>query len=175
MAGVILIIGGILAVILFLSKKAEGKTLTPIPTIINTDSTAKYPYFNEVGNAANRYGVDANLIAAVISWEQRSATRWDPNAVNPSDPSYGLGQITPYIGVRFGAISSEEDYSGLFDPQKNINAVAAFLDYLLNDEKNSLDVAIQMYNLGEPKYWEGKRVPEYLAGVKSYLEKFRGW
>ncbi len=174
MAAIILIVGGILAGILFLSKKAEASSPEVIP-MTTTEPGAKYPYFREVQNAAEHYHVDPDLIAAVVSWEQRSATKWDPNAVNPSDPSYGLGQVTPYIGVRFGIISSEDDHQGLFDPQKNLNAVAAFLDYLINDEKNSLDAAVQMYNMGEPKYWDGHRVPEYLAGVKSYFEKFRGY
>jgi soluble lytic murein transglycosylase-like protein len=80
--------------------------------------------------------------------------------------------VTPYIGKRFGVIDSEADFAGLFVPEKNLEAAAAFLAYLLN--RNGRDAAIQMYNLGEPKYWAGARVPAYLNGVLGYLDKFEG-
>jgi soluble lytic murein transglycosylase-like protein len=131
----------------------------------------KWPYEAEVRSAAALHKVNPDLVAAVISWEQRSSRRWDPNATNPADPSYGLGQITPYIGVRFGFLSDVTEYRKLYEPQRNCNAVAAFLAYLL--ERYSLEDSIQVYNLGEPKFWNGKRVPDYLAGVLGYYEKYR--
>ena len=176
--GAILIIGGILAGILYLGRKAEAATsgLEPIPIVeIVPAPGAKYPYSSEVRAAASRYGIDPDLLAAVVSWEQRSSVKWDPKAVNPSDPSYGLGQVTPYIGVRFGQIPSEAQYQGLFEPQRNLNAAAAFLHYLLWDEKFSVDEAVQIYNLGESRWREGKRVPDYLAGVMGYYRQYRGW
>ena len=176
------IVAGVgLAALLLFGMKLEGATKgagpNPIPTIEVIPSTpgSKYPYPTEVNSASTRYGVDPNIVAAVVSWEQRSDKTWNPKAVNPSDPSYGLGQVTPYIGVKAGVIPSEKDYTGLFDPQRNLNAVAWFLHYLLWDMKFSLDEAVQIYNLGESRWAQGKRVPDYLAGVMGYLRKFRGW
>lgn len=144
-----------------------GRAIEPIPEVVG----ARYPFSAEVGAAAQKYGVDPALVAAVISWEQRSLASWDPRETNPNDPSYGLGQVTPYIGVRFGIIGSAADYAELYDPGKNCMAVAAFLDYLLNEKKYPLETAIQMYNEGEPNYWAGGRVTSYLNGVLGYLEK----
>lgn len=158
--------------ITLLVKNAEAAPAAADPVVPVPVVAPKWPYEAEIRGAAGLYHVDPDLLAAIVSWEQRSATRWDPRATNPDDPSYGLGQVTPYIGVRFGIIPSEASWRDLYDPAKNLRAVAAFLAYLLED--NSLDVSIQMYNLGEPKYWDGKRVPEYLAGVLGYYRKFRG-
>lgn len=176
--GLWIVVGAGLAALLFFGRKAEAASndLTSIPIVEVVPGTAdKYPYSFEVRSAASRYNVDANLIAAVVSWEQRSSTNWNPKAVNPADPSFGLGQVTPYIGVKAGVIPSERDYAGLLIPQKNLNAVAWFLHYLLWDQKFSLDETIQVYNEGETHWAEGKRVPEYLAGVLGYYRKFRGY
>jgi soluble lytic murein transglycosylase-like protein len=168
---VLIVVAAVLAFFIF-ATKAKGETVTETP---KDAPLAKYPYSNAIHESASLYGVDPDLIAAIISWEQRSATIWNPNAVNPSDPSYGLGQITPYIGYKFGILNSESDFTPLFVPEKNIKAVAAFLDYLLNDEKYALPDAIQMYNEGEPQFWSGSRVPDYLDGVMGYYNQFRGF
>ena len=169
-----LIVLGLLG-LLALPRKARG--LTPIATPGPMDPGAviapapKWPYEAEIRAAAGRYGVDPDLVAAVIAWETRG--RFNADATNPADPSYGLGQVTPYIAVRFGIIASAVDYRELYDPEKNTRAVAAFLDYLLNEKKYPLDMAIQMYNEGEPNYWEGCRVISYLNGVMDYYDKYR--
>jgi soluble lytic murein transglycosylase-like protein len=155
------------------AKNAVAGPAEAVPGPSAPAAGSKWPYELEVRAAAEIYGVDADLVAAVISWEQRSSTRWDPRATNPSDPSYGLGQVTPYIGVRFGIIATADDFRELYVPEKNTRAVAAFLDYLLNEKKYPLDQAVQMYNLGEPKFWNGCRVIEYLDGVMGYYKKFK--
>ena len=163
----IVVLAALGALLLVLVNKAHGGT------VAEKETTDKYPYQSAVINSGAIYSVDPDLIAAVISWEQRSDTKWDPNATNPNDPSYGLGQVTPYIAIQLGIIKGEGDYLALYDPQTNINAVAAFLSYLLNDKQYVLSDAIQMYNEGETNFFDGYRVPEYLNGVMGYYDKFR--
>lgn len=167
-------IAGILGLfgVTLLAKNAAAASAGPDPAPVPVPASAKkWPYEAEVRSAAALHKVNPDLVAAVISWEQRSSIRWDPNATNPADPSYGLGQITPYIGVRFGLLNDATEYRKLYEPQRNCNGVAAFLAYLL--DLYSLEDSIQIYNLGQPKFWDGKRVPEYLAGVLGYYDKFR--
>ena len=172
--GGVLVVGALIAWLLIAPKQSAAVESSSEPSIAPA-STPKYPYQAEVFRAAEYYNIDPDLIAAIISWEQRSDTKWDPNAVNPSDPSYGLGQVTPYIGARFSIIPSESAYEELFDPLKNCMAVAAFLSYCYNGQKYDLEKTIQIYNEGEPNYWNGKRVPDYLNGVMGYYRKFRGY
>ena len=84
-------------------------------------------------------------------------------AVNPSDPSYGLMQITPYIASAFGARSD----SWKTDPIENLIIGMKFLSEL-NRKYNSVYDNAERYNLGETKYNRGKRVPQY-------REKFSKW
>jgi soluble lytic murein transglycosylase-like protein len=153
-----------------LVKNVAAETLAPVVVPV-VGPAPKWPYEAEIRAAAGRYGVDPGLVAAVIAWETRG--RFNADATNPADPSYGLGQVTPYIAVRFGIIASAADYRELYDPGKNTRAVAAFLDYLLNDKKYPLDMAIQMYNEGEPNYWKGCRVIAYYEGVMGYYNKYK--
>lgn len=116
-----------------------------------------------IREASVNYGVPMSLIKAII----RNESTFNPEAVNPSDPSAGLMQTTPYMAsAMLGYKVTLED---LKDPQKAITAGTKYLDYLLNKRKYPFDDAIQMYNLGEPKFKKGYRAPEYLANVKRYL------
>lgn len=158
--------GLILLALLFWPKKLYSeKAAAPAYRVLEC------PYAETIKNYSGFYGVDPFLVAAVISWEQRSTKFWNKFATNPADPSYGLGQVTPYIGVKSGVIPDESKYMDLYDPEKNIKAVAWFLGYLT--EHYSEDDSIQMYNEGEPNFKAGKRVPEYLAGVKGMYDELK--
>ena len=114
-----------------------------------------------VREASVNYGVPMSLIKAVI----RNESGFNPEAVNPSDPSAGLMQTTPYMASQMlGYHVTLED---LKDPQTAITAGTKYLAYLAN--RYPLDDAIQMYNLGETKFRKGLRAPVYLANVKRYL------
>jgi len=172
MAGVIILILGLVLGI-FVMVKAAGAA--PASASGESVQVGKYPYEAEIRASGASNNIDPDLIAAVISWEQRSATSWDPRSTNPNDPSYGLGQVTPWIAVRFGVIGSEADFAQLYIPEKNIEAASRFLKWLLNNEKYALGPAIQMYNEGETNYSDGYRVQGYEDGVMGYYSKFRGY
>ena len=116
---------------------------------------------------ADAYGLDRALVRAIVKKE----SSWNPNGINRSDPSYGLIGVTTYIGVRFKALESEADPAQLYDPIKNLIAGCGFLKYLL--DLYPLDDSIEMYNEGEPNFWNGLHVPEYLAAVKGFYDEYK--
>ncbi len=132
---------------------------------------AQYPYFSEVQAAAKKYGVEPAMVAAIIAWEQRSLSSWDPHATNRNDPSYGLGQVTPWMAVEVGVIPTESEYPRLYNPQTGADATAACWAYFLRAAGGDRDKAIQIYNEGETNWNDGFRVPDYLAGVMGYYSK----
>jgi soluble lytic murein transglycosylase-like protein len=120
-----------------------------------------------VESYADSYGLDRNLVKAIVLKE----SSWDPNNENDADPSWGLMGVTQYIGERFGAISSTDDpAAGLKIPEKNLQAGCGYLKYLLG--LYPLEDSIEMYNEGEPNFWDGLRVPDYLAAV---MENYNGY
>lgn len=155
-------------VVLLLAKKVEGKTVflppvTPAPDYPVTGKTIP----EIVIENANKYKVDPNLIHAHIQVESSG----DPNAINPSDPSYGLMGITPILAKTYGYISdwrnvTASDIETIKNPVNNIAIGTRFLSEL--HSKYPFDIATQMYNCGEQGYKNGIRVPEYLAKVKRY-------
>lgn len=120
-----------------------------------------------INDFADRFGLERALVKAIVKKE----STWDPNGINSDDPSYGLGGVTPWIGVRFGAIKSEADYQELYKPEVNLTAACGFLKFLL--EKYTWEESVQMYNEGEPNYWAGLRVPDYLAKVLEFYNEYK--
>ena len=117
-----------------------------------------------ISQAAMRYGVDENLVRAIIKQE----SNYDPNAENPFDPSYGLMQITAGAATDYGLTDLSPEK--LKDPQTNLLCGTWYLAHFL--DRYDLDASIQMYNEGEGNYLQGKRVPDYLAKVKGYLDDY---
>ena len=123
-----------------------------------------------IDSSAAFYSVDPNLVRAIIKKE----SSWNPNAINPHDPSYGLGQVTPICAQDYGIVKdwqnpTKEEIKKIYDPQTNIDIIAWDLD---RPAKYTLDVVIQMYNEGEEAYLEGKRVPDYLAKVMEFYNEY---
>lgn len=123
--------------------------------------------FNDlIDGASSISGVPKPLIKAII----RTESDFNPDAVNPSDPSAGLMQTTPATAtVMLGYHVTVED---LKDPRTSIVAGTKYLAYLL--ARYQLDDAVQMYNLGEGKFRKGLRAPDYLAKVKRFYAYYGG-
>ena len=152
-----------------LSKKlySEGEPEMSIDTIETPESDLPTAFkdwvFSWCYQYGDKYGVDPLLVFAVI----RHESNFNPNAVNPNDPSYGLMQITKAVTKDFG-----KPDANLFDPETNIEIGTWFLAYLVN--KHGLDIGVQMYNCWETGYLKnGVRVPNYLAKVKGYYQEYK--
>jgi len=126
---------------------------------------------------AEKNRVDPNLIRALIKKE----SSWDPEGINPSDPSFGLMAITPILAQDYSELTGDvivkdwrnrtaEEVQAIFDPETNLKIgcwnIGRYLPVC------SLEESIQMYNLGRHGYLSGGRVPDYLEKVLRFYDEY---
>lgn len=139
-----------------------------------------YPYQKVLDSwhdlAQHWSSVRGNLSAIEILATITEESGGNPVAINPSDPSWGLMGVSLYIGKKYAGISIG---SSLFDPNINIDAGSGFLSYLKETygSRHTLGSAdggwIQMYNMGEPAFQSGKRVPGYEQAYMGHIAAFQ--
>lgn len=115
-----------------------------------------------IRDAAREAGIATAQLAAIIYIESRG----DPNRVNPSDPSYGLGQImVPTAKYYADAGDSVTPQTLVSDPALNLKCAARFLAELAGKYAGRFDFGewAQAYNVGEPKFDKGIRNSGYGA------------
>lgn len=120
---------------------------------------------------SSQWKVEPALIRAIIQVE----SNFNPKAKNPSDPSYGLMQITPGLASDFGLITdpsspSRSEINQLYKEANNLDVGCWYISKLLS--RHPFDNAIQMYNVGETGYKRGVRNKPYLEKVRKYYAKF---
>jgi len=122
-----------------------------------------------VDRAAERYGISAALINAVI----RAESGYNSGAVSPKG-AMGLMQLMPSTASRFGV-------SNAFSPEENIEGGAAYLAHLIKRFGGDLKLAIAAYNAGPqavvqagytiPPYRETQNyVPRVLAYYRQFVD-----
>jgi soluble lytic murein transglycosylase-like protein len=115
-----------------------------------------------VDNAAQKEGVSADLIHAVI--EEESAAK--PCAISYSG-AQGLMQLMP-------ATADQLEVRDPFDPRQNIDAGTKLLKLLLNRYDNDIGLTLGAYNAGPSRVdQEGgiPQIPETLNYVSDILKK----
>lgn len=165
-------VGIFLAGFFMLRKTAEGSetetgTATAIPagTPVTIDTL--------IAEAARHYSVDAALVKAIAMTE----SSLNPNAVNPSDPSYGLCQIMPILAEDYGIVKdyhnpTEAEIAMIKDPETNLRICAWHMKHLM--EKYTLEVSVEMYNVGESGWLQGRRNSAYVKKVLGYYTTYKG-
>ena len=137
---------------------AAPKTMI-IPGILSNLTTADIQQMTTTGNpfydglvmkSAARYGVDPNLVMAVMHQE---------SGFNPRARSYkgasGLMQLMPATARRFGV-------ENIYDPAQNIDAGTRYLRFLLDTFDGDVELALAGYNAGENAVvHSGYQVPKY--------------
>jgi hypothetical protein len=119
----------------------------------------KNTYGDLINKWANHYGVDPNLIAAIIMQESRG----NPNVVS-SKGAKGLMQIM----TKFHKIDDP------FDPNQNIQTGTKFLSRLLKLYNGNKSKALAAYNCGEgcvAERWPNNLYPE----TQKYIEEVPMW
>lgn len=124
--------------------------------------TVRERYHEEVQTVAREYGVDIDLIHAVIAAESNYVS----SAVSPRG-AIGLMQLMPPTAKRYGIVN-------LFDAIQNIRAGAQYLRHLLTAFDGDIELVLAAYNAGEQavrKY--GRKVPPYRETIK-YVRAVHG-
>lgn len=125
---------------------------------IEVPLTDKTPFEKVIRAAAERYGMDADLIHCVIAVE----SNFNPKAVSSKKAS-GLMQLLPQTAAQYGV-------KNIFDPEENVNAGTRYLKELLAKYHN-LTLALAAYNAGPERVDQyGRRVPPYLETMK-YVQR----
>jgi hypothetical protein len=118
----------------------------------------KTPFQKIIRAAAERYGVDADLIHCVIAVE----SNFNPKAVSPKN-ARGLMQLLPQTAAQLGV-------KDIFDPEQNVDGGTRYLRDLLKKYSN-LTLALAAYNAGPQRVDQyGHHVPPYLETMK-YVQR----
>lgn len=113
-----------------------------------------------VSGTSKRYGVDADLVDAVIHVESRHRA----DARSPKG-ALGIMQVMPATGRRYGV----DNPSHLLDPAVNVGVGVRYLRDLQDMFGGRVDLVLAAYNAGEGSVLRyGKRVPPY-PETRSYV------
>ena len=125
---------------------------------IEVPLTDKTPFERVIRAAAQRYGIDADLIHCVIAVD----SNFNPKALSSKKAS-GLMQLLPQTAAQYGV-------KNIFDPEENVNAGTRYLKELLA-KYHDLTLALAAYNAGPERVDQyGRRVPPYLETMK-YVQR----
>lgn len=102
-----------------------------------------------ISPAATKYGLDPNLVAAVI-WAESSG---DPNAVSTKG-ARGLMQLMPGTAREMGV-------ADVLDPRQNVDGGSRYLRLMLDHHDGDLSLALAAYNAGPDAVRKYGGVPPY--------------
>lgn len=120
-----------------------------------------------ISHYAKLYGVNENLVYAVIKAE----SNFDTRAVS-SAGARGLMQLMPGTAADMGV-------TDIFDVAQNIAGGTQYLSKMLEMFNNNLDLALAGYNAGPGAVQQYKGIPpyretqDYVRIVKGYLREFQ--
>jgi hypothetical protein len=112
----------------------------------------------EIHEISQRYGVDPQLVHAVIEAE----SAFNPWAVSPKG-AQGLMQLMPRTASALGVRDS-------FDPRDNIEGGVRHLRYLLDRYPGDVSLALAAYNAGEGAVNQYGGIPPYRE-TQQYVQK----
>ena len=121
-------------------------------------------YEQHIQEAAQKYGVDPNLIRGVIAQESKG----DPNAGSHKGAK-GLMQLMPATAKSLGV-------SDRMDPRQNIMGGTKYLAQMLKQNGGNVERALWAYNAGPGNLAKGIKPAEtrhYIPAVLNYTNQYR--
>ena len=125
---------------------------------VNMDTPERKQIASWVRLLAPDYGLDPNLILAIIQTESNFNTR----ARSPKN-AQGLMQLSPSTAARFGVRDRT-------DPVQNLHGGMAYMRWLLSFFQGDLQLSLAGYNAGERAVEKYLGVPPYQE-TKNYVRK----
>ena len=120
---------------------------------------AGLPYGESIEASARRHEVDALLLAAVVQVE----SSFRSHVVSPMG-AVGLTQVLPST-ARYMGVDGD-----LSDPDRNLEAGARYLAYLIDEFDGDLSLALAAYNAGPGAVRRYDGVPPYRE-TRNYVRK----
>lgn len=129
------------------------------------DSNNDTDILNNINMAALKFGIDPNLIKAVIKTE----SSFNPEAIS-NKGAIGLMQLMPQTAKAMGV--------NPYNSKENIIGGVKYLKNMLDEFDGDLDLALAAYNAGPGSVKNYRDVPpfketrEYIKKVTDYYKKF---
>ncbi|WP_036506604.1 transglycosylase SLT domain-containing protein [Nocardioides sp. URHA0020] len=133
----------------------DAGSTSAVGSVDSARAAAGTPYASLFDSAASKYGVSADLLAAVAKQE----SGYNPHATSPAG-AQGLMQLMPSTAKSLGV-------SDTFDPAQSVDGAARLLSSLL-DRFGSTKLALAAYNAGPGAVLRYHGVPPY-AETQNYV------
>ncbi len=126
--------------------------------LLASEAPSDTPFAQLIRTAAQKHGVDEELISSVITAE----SAFNPRAVS-SKQARGLMQLMP-------ATAAQLAVSDAFDPAQNVDAGTRYLKWLLEKYGQDLTLALAAYNAGPDRVAQYGGVPPF-SETRAYVRR----
>jgi len=141
-----------------IAQEARAETAQAESTAATTEPEAEMTIDEHIKEVADRHGVRADLVAAVIEAE----SEFNPRAVSRRG-ARGLMQLMPKTAATLGVDDP-------FDPKANIEAGVKHLRAMMDRFDNNIPLALAAYNAGEVAVIKHHGIPPYRE-TRAYVKR----